>query len=123
LIERLKSELEKTSDKIIPYAIRLLYLCAIYCELLEKYEAVRRQLNQGRVERISLQHWHNTLGKFQDRPNAELWTYVVEHFILSQHFGVAASRFDGNRQRSRIALEEEGLVPLVPQPLKPVCWG
>jgi hypothetical protein len=34
--------------------------------------------------------------------------------VLSQHFVVAASRYDGGTQRLRITIEEEGLVLLAP---------
>lgn len=38
---------------------------------------------------------------------------------MSQHSGVAASRFDGNRQRLRITIEEDGLTPMVDKCLEP----
>jgi hypothetical protein len=40
--------------------------------------------------------------------------------VLSQHFSVAARRFDGEKQRLRICIEEEGLTFLADDPLRPV---
>jgi len=34
---------------------------------------------------------------------------LFENLILSQHFAVAARRFDGRTHRLRISIEEEGL--------------
>jgi hypothetical protein len=45
--------------------------------------------------------------------------HVFENLILSQHFSVAARRFDGATQRLRISIEEEGLSFLADSPLIP----
>ena len=39
--------------------------------------------------------------------------------MLSQHFAVAAGRFDGGVQRLQLTLEEEGLVALAQKPFVP----
>jgi hypothetical protein len=51
---------------------------------------------------------------------AEFLRYLFENLILSQHFSVAARRFDGQTQRLRISIEEDGLTFLANKPLEPV---
>ena len=45
--------------------------------------------------------------------------HILETTILSQHFTFAARRFDGQTQRLRIAIEEEGLLLLADKPIAP----
>jgi hypothetical protein len=115
----IKKDEKKNAEKLIPYALRMLFLCAKYVDVLKEDEALRGFLNHGGVNRISLRYWYDILQKWGDRPIEDFFRFIIENLILSQHFGVAVSRFDGQRQRLRIAIEEEGLVPLVPHPLKP----
>jgi len=119
LMQELQEKLKTNLKMIIPYALRLLFICSKYVDLLKEHETVTSLLNHGGAERISLLYWNDTLMKWAERPIGELLLYLLENLILSQHFGVAASRFDGEKQRLRIAIEEEGLVPLVAFPLQP----
>lgn len=122
LMEKLENELrdtKKCEETLIPYAMRLLCICAKYVDVLKDNEVLIRFLKHGGVDRISLRYWYDTIQKRENSPIEDFLRFIIENFILSQHLGVAASRFDGQRQRLRIAIEEEGLVPLVPRPLKP----
>lgn len=125
LMQKLENELavmkdaKKDKGLLMPYSMRLLFLCAKYVDVLKDNEVLVRFINHGRVERISLRYWSDILQKWGDRPIEDFLRFIIENLILSQHFGVAASRFDGQRQRLRIAIEEEGLVPLVHNPLRP----
>ncbi len=110
---------KRDSRKLIPYSLRLLFLCSKYVDVLKENEDLKGYLNHGRAERISLFYWYETIRKWKERPIEDFLRFMIEDLILSQHFGVAASRFNGERQRLRIALEEEGFVPLVHFPLKP----
>jgi hypothetical protein len=38
---------------------------------------------------------------------------VIENFLLSQHFGVAATRYTAGKQRLRLTIEERGLTPMI----------
>jgi len=119
LTQLLLEQLGSQGKLVVSYAMRILFLCCNYVEVLKQNDDIKPLLAHGRAERISLLHWHNMLVKWGDRSFDEFFRYILENLILSQHFGVAASRFDGNGQRLRIAIEEEGLVPMVPSPLKP----
>jgi hypothetical protein len=49
----------------------------------------------------------------------EFLRLLFENLILSQHFAVAARRFDGRTQRLRISIEEQGLEFLADDPFVP----
>ena len=77
-------------------------------------------LEIGGPERISLAYWRKTLDRSSELPIRSFLVFLFENLLLSQHFAVAAGRFDGTVQRLRIAIEEEGLVSMVHEPWKPI---
>lgn len=38
---------------------------------------------------------------------------LMENYLISQHFGVAAARYSDGKQRLRLTLEERGLVSML----------
>jgi hypothetical protein len=118
LMDKLQKEL-KEDGFVISYALRVLVICAKYVEVLSGDAEASSALKTGNFERISLQVLFDTMMTWADRPLRAFLTYFIENMILSQHFGVAAMRFDGNKQRLRLAIEEDGLSALVSSPLQP----
>ncbi len=119
LMSKIQKSLKVMSKGLIPLSMRLLSLCSALSGFLQPLEGAGKLLSTGGVERISLRYWHTVFTKFSSRPTRELLRFVFENLLLSQHYGVAAFRFDGKKQRLRIGLEEEGLVSLVAEPLEP----
>jgi hypothetical protein len=70
-------------------------------------------LRLGGSSRISLFHLRKRLTGLGDAPIRQAMTYVLEALVISQHFATAVNRFDGQNQRLRIAIEENGVVSLV----------
>jgi len=103
---------EQGSSKIVPYALRLLIFCAEMTRYLVAIDISRSEMMRGGTDRISLAVWLKAFDDHSDQPTAVLLRALIERLILSQHFWVAAQRFDGNKSRFRIALDEEGLVLL-----------
>lgn len=109
------------SAKLAPLCIRTLFLCAAFTQLLSDQNAARLEIKRGGADRISLEFWTKTLLRCRDFELRDFLRYLFERLILSQHFAVAARRFDGNTQRLRISIEEDGLEflpdkpPLIPK--------
>lgn len=119
LIDDLLKSLKKNSDGILPISLKMLLLVASLTRLITESGMNFRQLNFGGRDRVSLRFWLEIVEKWKSRSSSDFLRYIFENFILSQHFGVAASRFDGNRQRLRITIEEEGLSLMVSKQLEP----
>ncbi|TKC98023.1 hypothetical protein [Polyangium fumosum] len=112
--DALRSESE--DDTLVAHALRALLLCARAAELLAVEPVAERAMGTGHVERVSLKHWRGTVARCRSRPAREFLTLLFESMVLSQHFAVAANRYDGGTQRLRVSIEEEGLTVLAPKP-------
>ena len=71
------------------------------------------------AERVSLTHLSDTLKRCPLMTPLAFLRHLFENLDLSQHFSVAARRFDGATQRLRIIIEEEGLAFLADSSLIP----
>jgi hypothetical protein len=119
LMSSLLAELGKERSTAHIFAVRILLLIPSYVDLLGDTEIAQQMLRIGGPQRISLRYWSDLVTQWADLPVPEFFISVVENYIISQHLAVAAGRFDGNAQRLRISLEEEGLSVLVREPLYP----
>ncbi len=117
---RLQECVQSECENAVALAVHTLLVCARLAELFDLEEQARSSLAHGGPQRISLRHWASTVRRIQSFPLRRALLHVIENFVLSQHFAVAVSRFDGATQRLRISIEEEGLRPLVGEPWVPV---
>jgi hypothetical protein len=118
LMEDLRASI-KAGEAFLDLSIRILFLCASYTETLKENPLTKSECRRGTVDRISLSYWLETLRKCDRMTLREFTRYMLEIPILSQHFTFAARRFDGQTQRLRIAVEEQGLELLADKPLRP----
>jgi hypothetical protein len=107
------------SERLAPYCLKALLVCARFTQLLHDHSPARPELQRGGSERVSLHFWNETVVRGSEFELREFLLYLFERFILSQHFAVAARRFDGGTQRLRISIEEDGLEMIADEPLKP----
>jgi len=109
-------------EQLLPLALRTLLMSVLATEALEAEEKGDSisELDWGGPDRISLRYWRATVEKLGGKSLKEFLRHVLEVLIISQHCSIAASRFDGRTHRLRLTLDEEGLVPLVAKPWKPV---
>jgi len=98
------------------YSLLLLHQCRPF---LEDDEMLMRHLEQGGATRVSLGHWFRLVDRFRSRPFRELMDWVLKNFVISQHLAVGTQRFDGEKIRLRMILEEDGLESLVDGPWQP----
>ncbi len=117
LMDKIREHDKSKDEAQVSYAFRLLFLCAAFEERLFAGGTVDEPLRLGGVERISLHYWRDFLDRSDDTSLRDFVRILLEQHIISQHLSVAARRYDGGTQRLRISIEEEGLVPLVRDPL------
>ncbi len=82
-------------------------------------DEIRAACQLGEAERLSLAHFRDWVAERMDAPAATAAIELLETHVLSRHLAVGVGRFDGERQRLRFTLEEEGLAPLIGAPLVP----
>lgn len=117
LMGRILATIGDTTEESLMHALRILFLCAEYTDALEAMDAINKLLRHGGSERISLAYWRDFMRRCATLLLDEFLQLVFEQHIISQHLSVAARRFDGGTQRLRITIEEEGLTPLIANPL------
>lgn len=112
-ISALSDKNGKDGDASAVLAIELLMLCAAYADefLQDKYAAFYAL--EGGAARISQGFWAKFVESNIALPFSAFFTKVIEVFILSQHFGVAAARYSEGKQRLRLTIEERGLVSML----------
>ncbi len=120
LIDRIQQCLRLREAAVVPYALRGLLVCARFAVLMQDTKVIRPELMLGTSERMSLMFLKDTMTRCANLQMVEFMRYLFENLILSQHFSVAARRFDGQTQRLRISIEEDGLTFLADKPLEPV---
>ena len=116
MLARSDNDDEDTSS-VAFYALLFLYNCRSW---FESSKSVRDHLHDGGASRVSLRYWYDAVEKMLKRPSYELVDWTIKNLIVSQHFAVGTNRFDGERIRLRIILEEDGLETLVRRPWHPV---
>lgn len=118
LFERIVEAQSALADDIdaVPFAAwRILLLTsALTLELAAKGTPIH-WLARGQVLRVSLLHWAEFIKKRIDEGDKLICQQVVETYLVSQHLRVATIRRQEGRQKLRIALEDEGLVSLLPR--------
>jgi hypothetical protein len=119
LMDKIERAVRERSEELVSYCLRTLFLCAALTHALKDQAAARPEMQRGSADRVSLTFWTDTLGRWRDLDLGEFLRLLFETLILSQHFAVAARRFDGQTQRLRISIEEDGLEFLADKPLVP----
>ena len=119
LMEKIEEMVGNRSDELAPYCLHTLFYCAAVSLLLQDSTGSKADLQRGSAERVSLAFWTTTVLNWCDVEMKEFLRLLFENLILSQHFAVAARRFDGRTQRLRISIEEQGLEFLADDPFVP----
>lgn len=119
LMEKIEDMVENRSEDLAPYCLHTLFYCAAVSLLLQDRTTSKSDLQHGSADRISLAFWTATVGNWCNFEPKDFLRLLFENLILSQHFAVAARRFDGRTQRLRISIEEEGLEFLADDPFVP----
>jgi hypothetical protein len=114
LMEKALESYSACDDTSALFAFRIMLLCAEYTRHLSESGLVEKELKLGGVERNSLHNWLKTIERVKSSTIREFILFVIEQQVISQHLSVATRRFDGQGQRLRIGIEEEGLTALSP---------
>jgi len=119
LMDTIQASVRQQDDAIVPYSLRAVFICTRFTDLMLGVKIVRPELREGTAERMSLTFLRDTIDRCGGLVLVEFTRFLFENLILSQHFSVAARRFDGETQRLRISIEEEGLAFFADKPLVP----
>lgn len=119
LTDEIGQAVRNQSNQLAPLCLRAAFLCAAFTEALRSEAQVRPELERGASDRLSLAYWTDKLQSWGAMGLEEFLRHFFEMLILSQHFIVAARRFDGRTQRLRISIEEDGLEFIADAPMSP----
>lgn len=119
MVQTLRNIVESHSVEMIAHSLRALFVCARFTDLTIKSLPIKPELCLGGAERVSLTYLSDTLKRCSLMTPLAFLRHLFENLVLSQHFSVAARRFDGATQPLRISIEEEGLAFLADSPLIP----
>lgn len=86
---------------------------------MEGSPATKARLTEGGSERISLAFWQATVNRMASKPLRDLLDILLKNLVVSQHFAVGTDRYDGERIRLRLILDEQGLDFLRDAPWRP----
>lgn len=113
-MDRIQENRSQISDEIAAICIYSVFLCAAIarCSMAED----RRLMDSGHQYRQSLLHISQRFDALGSSPLDLVIRFILETLVISQHFAVAVNRFDGENQRLRLTIEENGLETLVSQP-------
>lgn len=106
-------EISKDRDASAVRAIEILMLCAAYADAFLSDSRSETLARQGGAGRISLAYWAGFVESNKPLPLSAFASKVIENFLLSQHFGVAAARYSEGKQRLRLTIEERGLASML----------
>ena len=73
-------------------------------------------MSVGDRYRQSLLHISQRFDALSSSPLALVIRFILETLVISQHFAIAVNRFDGEIERLRLTIEDNGVETLVSQP-------
>jgi len=117
--EALEEQVRDPNGAMIETALRALFLCAKVAGLLRVEPVAEKMMAVGQAERVSLSSWRGMVERSMAALARDFIRTLIESMVLSQHFAVAANRYDGGTQRLRVAIEEDGLAVLAPDVWRP----
>ncbi|MEM9360170.1 MAG: hypothetical protein AAGB04_28645 [Pseudomonadota bacterium] len=116
LIDEIQEKLRAIDRDMAVSAFTGVLLCAAFADAPNQNE---KMLSLGGPQRLSLSSLRHRLVAMGDAPIEAAFKYVIEALVISQHFATAVNRFDGQSQRLRLTMEENGLSTLVSRPWRP----
>jgi hypothetical protein len=116
LMDAIQTAFSAKDEKYAGLCFYGLLLCASFAGCFAKSD---RLVTVGGAARLSLFHLRKRLIALGDVSVKQTIQFVLESMVLSQHFATAVNRFDGQNQRLRLSIEEEGLISLAGKPWVP----
>jgi hypothetical protein len=119
LCAQLSEAVAEGDGTLLPNAFYSLLFLKQCQPFLEADKLLSCHLEHGGSARVSLAQWFQVVDRLMDRPCLELLDWTLKTLVISQHFAVGTQRFDGEKIRLRMILDEDGLETLVGSPWKP----
>ena len=105
--------------ELIAACLDALLLVVRSTDWMNRVTTTKPWLARGGSERVSLGQWQATVSRLSGQPLKDLLDLLLKNLIVSQHFAVGTDRYDGERIRLRLILDEQGLDFLRTRPLQP----
>lgn len=116
-IDEIKRMFKAGEERFAAVSFYAVLLCASFASCFAEAETV--MITDGGASRLSLFHLRKRLIALGDVSLKQWIQFVLESMVLSQHFATAVNRFDGQKQRLRLSIEESGLISLAGKPWEP----
>lgn len=100
-------------ETLLGQALEVLFLTALLTEQWVGEPSMKAYIEHGSVYRVSLASWADFVLRNRHQLLKAFLSSLIENYLLSQHFAVAASRYESGKQRLRLTIEERGLVPMI----------
>ena len=113
LAENLREAIRRRPHEVHVLAFHVLIVLFQNRSLMESDPLLKRHIELGGSARISFAHWFGLMERFIDHPFRQVIDWSLKNLIISQHLAVATQRYDGEKVRLRMVLEEDGLEPLI----------
>ena len=94
---------------LLAESMRALFLIARSCPWMLADPDLKAWTGRGGAERVSVAHWHGIIAQHTDSSLGSLIDIVLKNLVISQHFAVGTDRYDGERIRLRLILDEHGI--------------
>ena len=117
LMNEIGREFKARNERFAAFSLYALWLCVSFARCFAEND--RSLITVGSAARLSLYHLRKRLIALGDISLKQAIQFILESMVLSQHFATAVSRFDGQNQRLRLSIEEDGLISLAGKPWQP----
>lgn len=115
VMDDIREAMVEQDSALIAPCLYALFLCSAFAGCF----AEKNMIAAGGPPRLSLFDLRRSLTALGDASLNQAIQFIIEALVISQHFATAVNRFDGQNQRLRLSIEEDGLVTLVDQPWRP----
>lgn len=113
-VDELLAAIKNSDERVPSVALKILLLVVVAVEAFETSQVASRYLDFGKKARVSLIEWSRLVRAREAQGLRRFLFVLVENYLLSQHFGVAALRTEEGKPRLRLTIEEEGVASLLP---------
>lgn len=108
MVQQIQSIVESHPTQMVAHSLRALFVCSRFTDLTIKPPLISAELHLGGAERISLAYLRDTLNRCASMMTFAFLRHVFENLVLSQHFSVAARRFEARPNACESVLRKKG---------------
>lgn len=106
---------QKTEEpaQLVGKCVWALVVCACHADSLSSRDGYKAWLLEGGFRRISLATIADAVKRFHDGSIRDFMHFLIEAYVVAQHFMVAASKMEPGVNKYRFVASDNGLSPLI----------